>query len=65
MVNHPVLLVEAAKAVPTIGTVFLHILVAKTEAHVANNDIVSLYGTWIVGDADAIAWGCLSGNRGV
>ena len=65
VIYHPVLLVETAKAVPTIRTIQFNILVAQTEAHVAHDDIVALDSAGIVGYADAIARSSLSGDGGI
>ena len=62
MVDYPVLLIETAKAIPTVGTIDKHILIAEAESHIPYYDIVGLDSHWIVCYANAISRSCLSCN---
>ena len=58
-------MVEATEAIPSVSSVKFYILVAKAEAHVTHNHIVTFYIYRIVSYADAITWGCLPCYSGI
>lgn len=64
MVDDDVMRVHGSEAVPAVGTVDGHILVAQSEADEAD-DVVGTGLHGIVGDADAVAGSRLSGDGGV
>ena len=59
MVNDDVLLVHTTQSV---SLMIFHLAIAKTETHVAKNNVAGLDSEWIVCHTDAVAWSRLAGN---
>ena len=65
MVYHDAFLIHASEGIPSVCTVFQYVFVAKTEAHIAYDDIVAFHANGIVGYADTVTGCSLAGNGGV
>ena len=63
MVYQQILLVETTEAVPTVSTIYQHILVAQAETHESHNDIAPFDGAGIARHTDTVARSRLSRNR--